>query len=286
MSSKSTKSALLAEQINNVGAFCFFEVNGIQHQFKLNIDDLSPGSPVYRSNRAHIRNTEYTLIPDNFARRILRIGKRLFDDLQEVHIGELHRSDSIDHDYLKTSHGRFIAISSIPKLSRNTERLEKEMRQEAKLRFGERYNEYYRQAFVTAYEFFSRKNDEFREQLNILKSPDIELFWKEVVEIYKDLQELQNVFRNANKQRKLTIKDLDGPDQKTAYKLWRIPMSFEKYVDSVGYSIEYLGVHGLDLRHLVENEETLVVDSFLDACRILGGVTANNNQNQEDDFGE
>jgi hypothetical protein len=75
----SEQSEILASRLNQSGVLVRYEVNGVQHEFILNIKDLLPTSPIFTKNRENIRDTEYTLLPGRMAAPIKSEGKRLFD---------------------------------------------------------------------------------------------------------------------------------------------------------------------------------------------------------------
>lgn len=224
-------------EINKVGALCKIEVCGIQHQFKLNISDLSPASAIYRPNKAHIRNTAYTLVPDVEASQIQRIGRDVFKQLEKK------------TDYIDTYLGKFIALESLEKFIQVLDKTEKQMREKATALFKNTYQDYYQRVFRTAYNFFKGKNKEFRSQLKMFDN-NKELNWKEVETIYRELQQMENDIRAINKKRKLKIHDLDSPERKAAFTLRKIPLTFDKYLTQLCVNVQYFTFHPMTFERI------------------------------------
>jgi hypothetical protein len=259
-----SQAEALAKSLNRVGVLLYVEVNGTQHRFKLRINELSPASVVYQRNREHIEDTEYTLLPTAAGESIKNIGKKLFDP------GLQFALDDRDHeltgaDYVATDFGRYFSIDSLWKYEQVQKNLRTEMRERADALVGaENYRQYYRDAFVRAYHFFSADMDEFRNQLKTMEG-ELHLFWEEVAKIYNQLAEFERNFTRRQSSRTMRIGDLDAPDLKAAYKLRHVPRTYEEYREDLRLSETITGFHILCFKKWAWRDDFWEIKDFRSA---------------------
>ncbi|MEX1138026.1 MAG: hypothetical protein WEF53_01610 [Bacteroidota bacterium] len=251
--------AELTNRLNELGVLCRHQVSGVQYQFKLNLDDLSPKSAIFVPNKGHIRDTVYTLIPEKDAAMIARIGRSLFDRLSQYLPGKTDEAD-----FAMTMFGRYVSVHAVRKLERAVQSAEREMRSLARELIRGKYKEYYSMAFRLAYSFFENKNEDFREALRIFDSSG-GLVWGEVNRIYRELAEWEAEYKTPSSRRRLKVQDIDSPEGKTAFRLSRIPKSEEEYVSSINCYLDFFAFHP-DLSRIAPLPTKSVPDSFARAC--------------------
>lgn len=255
----------IASQLNNIGALCQAEVCGTQHQFALSISELSPKSTIYTSNERHIRGTVYTLLPDKLSNEIAKIGRRLFEHLNEYCPYEEKQKE---YHYIRTAFGKFVSLDAMDQVKRVRAKLEDEMRRTAAKLIGDDYVQFHRQAFQIAYDFFRPKNRVFRSQLRLYDG-DVKLYWNDVEELYVRLQEMDNKIRALSGQKRLTIRDLVTPEEKAAYRLWRVPRTLEQFQQRLGIWINYLGFHPKSFEVFNPQGRSRRLESLKDAYEFL-----------------
>jgi len=255
----------IASQLNNIGALCQAEVCGTQHQFALSISELSPKSTIYTSNQRHIHGTVYTLLPDELSNEIAKIGRRLFEHLNEYRPYDEKRWE---YHFIKTGFGKFVSLDAMETIETIRARLEDEMRRTAAKLIGNDYVHFHRKAFQIAYEFFKPKNREFRSQLRLYDG-NLELYWNDIEELYVRLQELDNKIRAASGEKRLTIRDLVMPEEKAAFRLWRVPRTLDQFKQRLGISINYLGFHPKSFEGFNPQGRSKRLESLKDAYEFL-----------------
>ncbi len=261
------QSKYLAERLNEFGVLVYSEVNGIQHQFKLSLKELSPTSVVYQRNAANIADTEYTLIPIEKGRAIYNIGKKIFESGLRNITNEFKDKMSA-FDYTGTKYGRYVALKSLPKMRKIANELKTIMWNKADETIKTEYTKYYKETFVFAYRFYSFEMKEFRDQLKILEGQD-DLFWEEVKNIYEDLQKIEEDIKKYFPKRKLSMADLERPDVKTAHKLRDVPQTYEQYRGSIGVNFIYTGLHPLSFINHDWKEQYWTIQDFEGARDLL-----------------
>jgi hypothetical protein len=113
---EAAQAELLAKALNEIGLLLYVEVNGTQHRFRLRINELSPASVVYKKNRDHIEDTEYTLVPIASAESLKNIGRKLYDSsLSLCYDDQMHELTGFD--YVNTEFGRYVSRDSLDKLN-------------------------------------------------------------------------------------------------------------------------------------------------------------------------
>ena len=264
-----TQAEQLAGVLNECGVLVDAQVNGTQHRFKLRIEELSPASVIFRENKEHIEDTEYTLIPVSAAESIHGIGKRLlnpagsfWEETRECVLGAC--------DFVSTEFGRFVALSALPKLRDLAERLTREMQRKADEIVRPDYEAHYRGAFCRALRFFSSGMADFRRDIRIMEG-DLHLFWEQVDQIYSDLHELEEQFSTGTDNRRLRGSDLERPDLKAAFRLRAIPRSYNAFRAGLGIAILYRGFHPLSVEGWNWRTEFESVTDFESARKIVFG---------------
>ena len=264
-----TQAEQLAGVLNECGVLVDAQVNGTQHRFKLRIEELSPASVIFRENKEHIEDTEYTLIPVSAAESIHGIGKRLFnpagsfwEETRECVLGAC--------DFVSTEFGRFVALSALPKLRDLAERLTREMQRKADEIVRPDYEAHYRGAFCRALRFFSVGMADFRRDIRVMEG-DLHLFWEQVEQIYSDLEEIEEQLSTRTYTRRLRLGDLERPDLRTALKLRAIPRSYDEFRAGLGISILYRGFHPLSFKGWTWRKEFESMTDFESARRIVFG---------------
>ncbi len=264
-----SRAEQLVGVLNEIGVLVEAQVKGTQHRFKLRIEELSPASVIFRENKEHIEDTEYTLIPVRAAESIYGIGKRLFRPRLAPWEG------THDHalgacDYVSTEFGKFVALSSLPKLHEQADRLGRKMQTKADEIVRPEYEEHYRGAFSRAFRFFGAVMADLRRDLRVMDG-DLHLFWGEVEQIYNELEEIEEQFVGRGHKRPLRISDLGRPDLTTAFKLRTIPKSYDEFRAGLGISIRYKGFHQLSVEGWNWREEYESVTDFESARKVVFG---------------
>ncbi len=242
-------ASFLAEVCNKFGVLVQYEINGIQHEFKFDTKKLSPTNVVYEKNIDHISGATYNLLPTNIASQIKSIGRKLFDP--KVYYSKAHKTNNnlTMDDYVRTEFGKYLRIDSINKFKDRIREIESEMKAKADELISNRYAEYYRSSFVTAYQYFSGGMEEFRE-LSKKYSESLPLFWHEVKIINDELQKLEIEFQSLNPKRSISLQYLarycrkqNLPALQASLKLKHVPQSKGEYLNGLSVAYLLVGFH-------------------------------------------